>query len=383
MQRRLYGPQRPLGLIAPPGAAATAGRDARPTNRRRALSDRPTGSPHRHAGVTCAVSSSRTRPTAASPAVPVVDVTALTTEGSCLSDRRKAAAQLHTACLEVGFFHLAGHGVDTSLLDAALANAEQFFALRSEEKDSIWIGNSSSFRGYQRVQENVTNGRGDFHEAVDFYSESEQAARGGIGPSNHGTNQWPAAPATFRPVFEEYIEAMNRLGSQVMGGIALGLDLPEDHFAPFYDDPFWVFRVIHYPDTGRLSSGGAEDVGCGTHTDYGCLTMIHTDGTPGCLQARSTAGTWVTVDPVPGALTCNIGDMLSRWTNGLYKSTPHRVLRPAGASRTSIPFFFEPSYRAEIAPLPSCCAATGTPPRFQPIVYGDHLLAKTSTNFKL
>mmetsp|Transcript_10714 Transcript_10714/g.19394 ORF Transcript_10714/g.19394 Transcript_10714/m.19394 type:complete len:390 (-) Transcript_10714:244-1413(-) len=325
--------------------------------------------------------------------VPVIDVTALTTEGSSLQERQDAGAHLHTACVEVGFFHLVGHGVDPVLLDSALENAEQFFALPRAAKDDIWIGKSASFRGYQRVQENVTNGRGDFHEAVDFYSESKQAKRGvepSSSPSNYGVNQWPSAPLTFRPVFEQYVEDMNRLGRQVMSGIALGLNLPEDHFVEFYDDPYWVFRVIHYPPSQQTAPADEAattehaDLGCGVHTDYGCLTMIHADGTPGCLQAKNTRGKWVTVEPVPGGLTCNIGDMLSRWTNGLYRSTPHRVLRPrGGASRTSIPFFFEPNYRAEIVPMPSCCEATGRPARFSPIVYGDHLLAKTSSNFQL
>jgi len=164
--------------------------------------------------------------------------------------------------------------------------------------------------------------------------------------------------------------------------VALALGLPDDHFQEYYDDSFWVLRVIHYP----LSDPAADqkDLGCGVHTDYGCLTMINADSTRGCLQAKNTSGKWVTVEPLPGALTCNIGDMLARWTNGLYRSTPHRVLRPqSGASRISIPFFFEPNYQAEIAPLPQCCTSTGQPPRFPPIVYGDHLLSKTSSNFQL
>ena len=72
------------------------------------------------------------------------------------------------------------------------------------------------------------------------------------------------------------------------------------------------------------------------------------------------------------------------WTNGLYAPTLHRVVHTAGAgvgggpaSRVSAPFFYEPSFRARVAPLPQF----GAPPRFQPVVYGEHLLSKATTNF--
>ena len=92
-------------------------------------------------------------------------------------------------------------------------------------------------------------------------------------------------------------------------------------------------------------------------------------------------GAWIDVEPTPGAFTCNIGDMMARWTNGLYRATPHRVLRPATGARISIPFFFEPNYDAVIAPLPRCCEITGRSAMWPPVVYGDHLHAKTSSNF--
>ena len=72
----------------------------------------------------------------------------------------------------------------------------------------------SSFRGYQRVQENVTQGRGDFHEAIDLYSESRQAVTAGAvaegAPTNFGSNQWPQQPEEFRGVYEHYIHDMQR-----------------------------------------------------------------------------------------------------------------------------------------------------------------------------
>jgi isopenicillin N synthase-like dioxygenase len=177
---------------------------------------------------------------------------------------------------------------------------------------------------------------------------------------------------------------MRRVGTAVMRGLALGLNLPEKYFDPMYEDSFWVMRCIHYPPRegkdaiNKLSSDDIMDQGCGAHTDYGCLTMINSDGTCGALQAMNTDGEWITADPIEGALIMNLGDMLHIWTNGLYRSTPHRVLATSSTSnirptlgRISVPFFFEPNYNTEVAPLSICCAETSSEPKFKPQMYGE------------
>jgi isopenicillin N synthase-like dioxygenase len=168
-----------------------------------------------------------------------------------------------------------------------------------------------------------------------------------------------------------------------MRGIALGLELPERYFDNYYDKSYWILRTIHYPGTGTLPQsidrGNNAGFGCGEHTDYGCLTIINSDETRGALEALNAQGEWVKADPIEGAFVCNIGDMLSRWTNGEYVSTPHRVLHPS-QPRTSVPFLFEPNYDAVVAPLEHC-GTSGSAGKFPPIKYGDHLASKTSANF--
>jgi isopenicillin N synthase-like dioxygenase len=140
-------------------------------------------------------------------------------------------------------------------------------------------------------------------------------------------------------------------------------------------------RLIHYPPAHNGDSGDFE-LGCGEHTDFGIFTMILCDEVPDTLQIRPKGETeWVTVDPVPGGFICNIGDMLSRWTNGIYVSTPHRVLRPRDSSRISVPYFYEPNYDALVSPMDELVTKSGRPPCLEAIRYGDYLLAKTSTNF--
>lgn len=71
-------------------------------------------------------------------------------------------------------------------------------------------------------------------------------------------------------------------------------------------------------------------------------------------------GGWIAAPPIEGALVCNIGDMLDRLTGGFYRSTPHRVRNRSSHTRLSFPFFLDPSFEAEIVPLPG--HAEGTHP---------------------
>lgn len=50
--------------------------------------------------------------------------------------------------------------------------------------------------------------------------------------------------------------------------------------------------------------------GAGAHTDYGALTVLATDDSPG-LQIN-TGGQWHHVKPIPGTFIINLGDMLER-----------------------------------------------------------------------
>lgn len=116
--------------------------------------------------------------------------------------------------------------------------------------------------------------------------------------------------------------------------------------------------------------------------DYGCVTLLLADSTKGALQVQLKDGSWINADPLPGAFVVNIGDMIERWTNGEWKSTNHRVIHRGSNYRISVPFFFEPNFDAEIQPIKKCVERTGGHPTFQPIVYGDHLTAKVTANFK-
>eukprot|EP01060_Flectonema_neradi_P014819 TRINITY_DN21484_c0_g1_i3.p1 TRINITY_DN21484_c0_g1~~TRINITY_DN21484_c0_g1_i3.p1 ORF type:complete len:267 (+),score=29.49 TRINITY_DN21484_c0_g1_i3:190-990(+) len=242
---------------------------------------------------------------------------------------------------------------------------EIFFNLPLEVKKSIQM---AGFRGYQKVGENVTQNKKDAHEAMDFYSESQEAT----GELLRYKNQWPddSVLPEYRPTLEKYIAHLLTTGECVMSAIGRGLGESHDFFDSTMTDPYWTLRSICYPPKADLDPSLDLDMGCGAHTDYGYLTFLLTDGTPDTLQVRSLSDTWLTVNDVPpDAFIINIGDMLSLATNKVYKATLHRV-KSASTQRISVPFFYEPNFNAVVA------GSDGTSTK-----YGDHLFSKLATNF--
>ena len=109
----------------------------------------------------------------------------------------------------------------------------------------------------------------------------------------------------------------------------------------------------------------------------------------GSAQVQNRAGEWIDADPRPDAFVVNIGDMVAKWTHGLYPATLHRVVNRSPRYRVSIPFFYEPNFDALVQPLPLppdvVSIATGVTPlsvrQGEPVMYGHHLLQKVSNNF--
>lgn len=176
--------------------------------------------------------------------------------------------------------------------------------------------------------------------------------------------------------------------------MALSLGLEAEHFAEAFAQPQYFLRPLRYSAERSQPEEGL--FGAGAHSDYGMLTLLATDGNAGLqIYPRGSAPSggaaeaeeesrWVAVPPRPGAFIVNVGDMAELWTNGLFRSTRHRVVTTAGVERLSIPFFFEPAFDCRVHCLPTCCGE-GNPARYAPVTAGEYLLgryAQTHDAFK-
>jgi len=280
--------------------------------------------------------------------IPIIEIGALVrgTEG-----RHAVAAEIGRACRECGFFYVTGHGVDEALQQRLERLSRQFFAQDLETKLEIRMARGGrAWRGYFPVGDELTSGQPDVKEGLYFGAElpaDHPMVEAGI--PLHGPNLFPANLPQFRETVLEYMAAMTELGHTLMAGIALSLGLRESYFATAYTaDPLTLFRIFNYPPHPAPSEQEPQ-WGVGEHTDYGLLTILKQDAAGG-LQVKSQSR-WIDAHPVPGSFVCNIGDMLDRLTGGRYRSTPHRVRNPSGRDRLSCPFFFDPNFNAEVAPI--------------------------------
>jgi isopenicillin N synthase-like dioxygenase len=303
--------------------------------------------------------------------LPVIDVAGLRSDDA--AQRLAVARELGAACEQRGFFYIRNHGVPRELVTRMFAATEAFFDQPLAAKLALDKAHSPCNRGYEplRAQTLEAGAPPDLKES--FYIGQEVALddpRVLAGRFNTGPNQWPAGMPGFRETMDEYFAAAYALSALVVRGLELSLELAPGHFDAYLTDAAATLRLLHYPPQPPQPAPGEK--GCGEHTDFGGITLLLQDDSGG-LQVRDAGSDgWIDAPPVPDTYVVNIGDLFSRWTNGRYHSTLHRVINRSGRERHSIPFFFtgNPEHRVEC--LPTCLAA-GEAPRFAPVTVEGHL----------
>jgi isopenicillin N synthase-like dioxygenase len=163
---------------------------------------------------------------------------------------------------------------------------------------------------------------------------------------------------------------------------ALSLDLPETFFDSMTTHPGGIARLLYYPPPQRSQPAipRAEQIGLGAHSDYECFTLLLTSTTPG-LEILKPSGKWHIATHEPDAFIVNVADFLMRWTNGLYKSTIHRVVNRNTEARYSVPFFFSVNYDTMVETLPTCLK-DGETSKWKPIRAGEYILERLNATTK-
>jgi isopenicillin N synthase-like dioxygenase len=303
--------------------------------------------------------------------IPVIDVAPL--YGEDLEAAQRVAAQIRRASVEVGFFYVSGHRVSRELMRSTLKAAKSFFAKPEAAKRAIQV--NGAHRGYVPFAQSKL-GRTyepDLKESFNFaYPFEPEDPEVQAGTPLIGVNQWPVGEDSWREVVEDYYAAVFDLGQRVLEGFALALGAPRDFFRDMYRRPLVRARLLHYPPQ---PAGAAENqFGAAPHTDWGNMTILWQDDVGG-LQVKNRAGQWIDAPYIEGTFVINIGDMLERWSNDLFVSTPHRVVNASGRERYSIPVFYDPDFDTVVECLPNCSSAEN-PPKYPKTVAGEYITAK-------
>jgi len=263
--------------------------------------------------------------------------------------RRELCARVGQVCHETGFFYIVNHGIPARLSADYLSMMKAFFALPLEIRQAIDKHHSAQFRGWEQLGSELTNNEIDYREQIDIGVERDAIEN----PDPYymalvGPNQWPPELALpgFREMVSDYFTRLSTVAQQLLGIMSLSLGLDETHIERvFGENPSPYLKLIRYP---RTLAGGQ---GVGVHKDSGFLTLLLQDETAG-LEAQANDNSWYCVDPIPGSLVVNTGELLQLLTSNYFIATPHRVFNGAANERYSSAFFYSPDLNTALDPLP-------------------------------
>lgn len=302
--------------------------------------------------------------------IPVIDISPLA--GGDAAGLQAVAGEMLRAAEATGFFYVRNHGIAQALIDRVFDLSRQFYARPDEDKRSVAV--NAWHRGFVRAGEAkmYKGARPDLKESFVWGLDTAT----GDAPDAFGTppNRWPATPAEFRPTLERYFTEANEVGWRLLRAFATAIGEPADRFVRSIARPTTRGTIIYYPP--QPPDLEDDQFGVSPHTDWGCLTLLYQDMTGG-LEVRGRDGAWVTAHPIAGTFVVNVGDLLARWTNDRFKSTPHRVVNRSGRARYSVAVFVDPDRDTLIDPV----VRPGEAPRHQPVSCGAYVQSRFDAAF--
>ena len=303
--------------------------------------------------------------------IPVIDIKPLIDN----SDPVSVATNLYKASQEIGFLYVKGHGIPQLVIDNARSDAMNFFNLSNSRKQQVslhgvhrgWIGPNRAIMD--------KNMKADLKESFIWGAEisKEQLSNKHYA---YGENRWPISPPDFKDHSLAFFEQTDIVARQLLRGFALSLGLEEDFFMSDGTQALTRASYVFYPSQSEKM--GKDQFGVGPHTDFGVLTVLSQDHIGG-LQVLDLKGEWVHAPPIEGTLVVNVGDLLSRWTDGIFRSTPHRVVNRSGKERLSLVLAYDPAPSTMIDPLDVLGNHHST--QHKPITCGDYLTWRFEKSF--
>lgn len=297
-------------------------------------------------------------------AIPVIDVTALTESGA--AQQAIGLKMLHAA-EGIGFFYIGNCAIPQALIAQVFDMSHRFFASSQEEKARVAV--NAGHRGFIRVGEAKMSDKAQPDLKESFIWGLDTPGPDGIPP-----NQWPDFVPEMRKVLTDFFSAGNAVGWLLLRAVAVALDLNPESFVRTIDRPISRGSIIYYPE--QPVGPQPERFGVSSHTDYGCLTLLYQDDAGG-LQVQGRSGEWLAASPIASTFVVNVGDLLARWSNDRFRSTPHRVINRSGRARYSTALFIDPNRDTIIAPV----TRPGEEPRYPPVTCGAYLRSRLDAAF--
>ena len=286
-------------------------------------------------------------------------------------ERARFVSEVGDALRDIGFFALTHHGIPRALVDDTYAKCDAFFDLDEPTKRTYLQPDIGHQRGYTAfgVEHAKDNPAPDLKE---FWQTGRPYPGDGTVPT-YPQNVWPTTHvAGFQATTETLFSSMETLAQHLLSACSTYLGMPEDWLPNMSHHGNTIMRMIHYPPLDESMPEGA--VRSAAHEDINFITLLVTATADG-LEVMDHDGSWIQVQGDQDAIIVDSGDMLQNLTNGLFKSTTHRVVNPKDSNtrRYSMPMFVHPRNEIDLTPHPDFVAMTGGQANYASITAGDYL----------
>ncbi|MEN9221215.1 MAG: 2-oxoglutarate and iron-dependent oxygenase domain-containing protein [Thermostichus sp. BF3_bins_97] len=295
--------------------------------------------------------------------IPVVDFASFQ-KGTPL-ERERFVQEVGEALQQIGFFALINHGLSPTLIREAYQAAEAVFLLPEPVKRAYEDPALLGQRGYTHF--------GKEHAKDHPYPDLKEFWHiGREGDPSLPANVWPQEVPPFQRVMVELFAQLEACGEGLLQAVSLYLGEPANYLPETVRGGANLLRVIHYPPIP--AEAPPQSLRAAAHEDINLITLLCEATAPG-LELLQRDGSWLPISALPGQIIVDGGDMLQNLTNGLLRSTTHRVTNPDNdrERRFSIPFFVHPRAEVDLTPLPACVARTGGIPQFPSLTAGEYL----------
>ena len=279
-----------------------------------------------------------------------------------------------------GFAVVDDCGLDPRIIAAVLTDAKAFFALPDPVKRRYHLPGGGGQRGYTPF--GVETAKDALaYDLKEFWHVGRELPHGHPARAVMAENVWPGEIPGFRDHALGLYDALEALGGKILAAIAVDLGLASDFFSEAVADGNSVLRLLHYP----AAAFDGPNIRAAAHQDINTITLLLGADEAG-LEILDRDGQWLAINPPPGAVVVNIGDMLARLTNAALPSTTHRVVNPMperrGRARYSMPFFlhFRPDFL--IRTLPGCITPA-RPDRYRDPITAHEFLVQRLREIKL
>lgn len=275
------------------------------------------------------------------------------------------------ALKETGFFALQNHGVDYRLIQKAYQLSEAFFDLSESKKkvyEDLSIGGQRGFTSFGREHAKDVKAP----DLKEFWHVGRELTPGFKYSKDFPQNIWPTEIPEFKEVMLELYRQLDVCSMHLLAVCSTYIGENPELLPSMAKDGNTILRIINYPEISP--DVNPASIRAGAHEDINFITLL-CEATAGGLELKQRDGSWLPIHALKGQIIVDTGDMLQNLTNGLLKSTTHRVVNPDNSRerRFSMPFFVHPRSEVDLSPLPKSVEKTGGVKKYPNITSGEYL----------